>query len=338
MRTVRVWLNHWFSTAYHIIELICRDDALNFYAIGSNYDEKCVYKRVCDEFYTEPRDESGERYVDFCLNFCRSHGVEVFAPRRGMLAIGERLREFDAMGTKVLVERDAETLKSLNDKARFYAECGKRNIGVIPPHVVVNTASEFEEAYRTLKTDAGRNCFKFSRDEGAASFHVIDDTIWNADGLWRNAGAKITYENALTMLKNAGRFPDLLLMPYLPGEEVSVDCLRTAHGDIVVPRYKSRGRTEEIRFDDEITRTCEQLMEMLDLRCPFNVQFKYEGRVPYLLEVNTRMSGGIQLSCLALGVNMPNIAVNQLLGIDKGWAFEKRNALVSYVETPVEVS
>ena len=34
----------------------------------------------------------------------------------------------------------------------------------------------------------------------------------------------------------------------------------------------------------------------------------------YLLEINSRMSGGLQLSCKATGINIPSIAINQLLG------------------------
>ena len=49
------------------------------------------------------------------------------------------------------------------------------------------------------------------------------------------------------------------------------------------------------------------------------------------------MSGGIQLSCTGAGVNIPNLAVNQLLGIDKKWMIRRNPSRVAYVETPVEL-
>ncbi|MDR3354259.1 MAG: ATP-grasp domain-containing protein [Synergistaceae bacterium] len=337
MRDVRIWLNHWFSTAYHIIELIRRDDALNFHVIGSSQDENSVYRAVCDEFYAEPAYEGDARYAAFCLDFCREHGIEVFLPRRGMLAMAERAREFGELGVKLLAERGVETLKTLNDKARAYSRFGELGIGIVPQYKTVKTAEEFEEAYRELKMDGNRVCFKFTRDEGAASFRVVDDSILDEGGIWRSFNTKITYRDAMTLLRNAGRFPDLLLMPYLSGTEVSADCLRTARGSIVIPRFKLAGRSERIMFDDGIISTCERIMREFGLECPFNAQFKFDGGVPYLLEVNTRLSGGVQMSCLALNVNIPNIAVNQLLGTDKDWSFEKRSAVISYVETPVEL-
>jgi biotin carboxylase len=67
------------------------------------------------------------------------------------------------------------------------------------------------------------------------------------------------------------------------------------------------------------------------------VQFKYDGDLPYLLEVNMRMSGGIQLTYAATGVNIPNMVVNRLLGQEKPFVLEKIERCVSFVETPILV-
>ena len=54
-----------------------------------------------------------------------------------------------------------------------------------------------------------------------------------------------------------------------------------------------------------------------------------------MLEVNTRMSGGVQMSCVASGVNIPNIAVNKLLGIDRNWKNNMLEKDVTHVEIPI---
>jgi hypothetical protein len=338
MRTVRVWLNHWFSTAYHIIELIKRDDDINFYVLGSNREENCVYRLVCDEWHVEPEYKSEEQYVGFCLDFCRAHDVEAFLPRRAMAAIAKRLDEFDEIGVKVLAERDLGVLDTLSDKLCAYSAWESKEIGFVPQYKAASNIAEFEAAYKSIKTDDNRVCFKFARDEGAVSFRVIDNSILDAGGLRRGIGAKITYADALTLLGNADNFPTLILMPYLAGPEVSVDCLKTESGNIIIPRYKTHGRAEKIRFDKGIEAICDKFMDVFSLNCPFNAQFRYDGEVPYFLEVNARMSGGVQFSCLATGVNIPNIAVSKLLGINKPWSFEKKETIVSYIETPVEVA
>jgi len=77
---------------------------------------------------------------------------------------------------------------------------------------------------------------------------------------------------------------------------------------------------------------------MREVRIWLNHWFSTDGGVPCVMEINTRLSGGVQTTYIALGVNIPNIAVNKLLGIDKAWSFERRSAVVSYVETPMALS
>ncbi len=52
-----------------------------------------------------------------------------------------------------------------------------------------------------------------------------------------------------------------------------------------------------------------------------------------MLEVNTRMSGGVQMACLGSGINIPNIAVNKLLGIDKHWTNNYEEKQVSILRS-----
>lgn len=66
---VKAWLNHWFSTARNIIELM-RENNPDLHITGSNENELSVIKSVCDEWYQESVLK-GEKYIDFCLDFCR---------------------------------------------------------------------------------------------------------------------------------------------------------------------------------------------------------------------------------------------------------------------------
>ena len=334
MRTVRVWFNHWFSTAYHLIRLLKEDEKTRFAVVGSNADKNCVYRAVCDEWATEPKIADGDEYVDFCLAFCVERKIDVFAPRRHMLSISRRLGEFDAIGVKTLVERDHRTMCVLSDKAKTYSMLAAAGFGCVPAHSVVTDVSGYVAAYGRHKTDKNRVCMKYAVDEGAASFRVVDGNVGH--NLASKVGAKITYENSVSALSRLGEFPALLVMPYIPGEEISVDCLPMPGGDhIAIPRFKSFGRSETIRFDKSIIDICDSFLCAAKLECPCNLQFKYDSGIPYLLEVNTRMSGGMHLSCMATGANIPNIAVNRLLGVQKPASCKRIKQIVSYIETPV---
>ena len=334
MNTVKVWFNHWFSTAYHIINMLKEDDGIRFVVVGSNAVKDCVYRAVCDEWHTEPILKDIEAYVDFCVNFCVEREIDVFVPRRNMLAVSRRLAEFDAIGVKVLVERDFTTMSALSDKAKTYRALEDSGVGCIPPYRIAKSVSEFESAYFSLKTDNNRICMKFASDEGAVSFRVIDDRF--TDSLTEEIGKKIPYENAIKALKKLKKFHKLLVMPYLPGAEVSVDCLPMPDAEhVAIPRYKTRGRSEVIKHDPVIIDMCKFVLDYLKLSCPCNIQFKYDGGAPYLLEINARMSGGIQLACASAGINIPNIAVNRLLGVHKKQTWNKKERVMSFIETPV---
>ena len=136
-------------------------------------------------------------------------------------------------------------------------------------------------------------------------------------------------------MSEKGVFSPIMIMPFLPDEEISVDCLKTSRGLIAIPRIKDSTRIERVCYDSEILKTCEAFYTQIPLECPCNIQFKYLDRIPYLLEVNTRMSGGIQMACAASNVNIPALAVGKLLGIDMPWTNTKEEKRVTHVEVPV---
>ena len=94
----RIWMNHWFSTAYNIVNLT-KEDEPDFFVIGSNENLGSPIQTVCDEWHREPI-LNDNAYVDYCLEFCKAHRVDVFLPRRGMLEISKKIASFESIGTK----------------------------------------------------------------------------------------------------------------------------------------------------------------------------------------------------------------------------------------------
>ena len=313
----RIWMNHWFSTAYNIVNLI-RQENPGCTIIGTNEREYATYRAVCDEWYTEPSLDSGS-YVQFCLDFCKTHDIDIFMPRRRFLAISEQITAFEALGVRVMVDA-YERILPLNRKSEAYAllsDCASLHI---PDYRVVTTAAQFETAYAELSEKWERVCFKFEKDEGGKSFRLIDNTPKGYHALFKKQSAtRMSYDAALEALSEVENFPPVIVMPYLPDEEISADCLNTAQGLIIIPRIKNPTRTEKVAFPEDVLEMCRTFHKRCPLEMPFNIQFKYLNGVPYFLEVNTRMSGGVQMACAAAGVNIPDLAVNKLCGIEKPW-------------------
>lgn len=332
---VRIWFNHWFSSIYGMIEEMkqAQDD---YYVIGTNDKENAVYRVLCDEWYREPV-LSEEAYVAYCLSFCREHQVDVFVPRRHMLAISRHKADFEAAGVRVLAD-DYALIERLQHKIKAYEWLGQVPSLHIPAYERVTNVQEFLAAYHRLQQDYRQVCFKFEEDEGGQSFRLIDNDRKGFQALFRTQGSRMTLAAATEALSEVEHFRPLLVMPYLPGIEVSVDCLSTPSGLLMIPRKKGVTRAEHIVYDESILQMCRDLWAVCPLKHPFNVQFKYLDEVPYFLEVNTRLSGGAQMACVAEHINILAIAVAQLLGHTKEWHISREDKLVSYVEKPLRLS
>lgn len=330
-----VWFNHWFSTAYHIIELMKQGSEYDLHIIGSNRNPDTVIQLVCDEWYTEPIDMSDEAYLEFCVEFCQKHNVNVFVPRRGISIISQYQSRFAEIGVKLFMDKDPNIILTLKNKVKTYEELKKAVPECMPMYFEVGSKDEFIKAYDAIIAEKERVCMKFTDDEGAASFRVIDDSIQGENAFYIAPGMKMTYENALKVISDYSFKKHLILMPYLKGVEVSADCLTTETGKIIIPRFKSNGRIYTIKYDEKIIEYCSRILDYTGLNMPCNIQFRYDDDEPYLLEINTRMSGGVQLSCIGTGINIPLIALNKLMGKNMTWKDERRERKVSYIESPL---
>lgn len=329
----RIWMNHWFSTAYNIVKLI-KEGNHNCTIIGTNEREYATYRAVCDAWYTEPSLDA-EGYVQFCLDFCKAHEIDVFLPRRKFLAISEHIEEFRALGVRVMVDA-YDRILPLNRKSEAYALLSDCKALHIPDYRVVTTAAQFQAAYAELSARWERVCFKFEKDEGGKSFRLIDNTPKGYHALFKKQSAtRMSYDAAVEALSEVESFPPVIVMPYLPDEEISADCLNTPQGLIIIPRIKNPTRTEKVAFPEDILEMCRAFHQRCPLEMPFNIQFKYLDGVPYFLEVNTRMSGGVQMACAAAGVNIPDLAVSKVLGIEKPWHIRTEERFVTHAETPI---
>ena len=333
---IRIWFNHWFSTAYGIIELMKKDRNEDICIIGSNKNINSVIQKVCDEWFLDS-PASGIKYIEFALDFCKEHKIDVFVPRRNMIEISKSKNRFEEIGVKVLLD-DYEKIELLNDKARAYKFLKQIPSVSIPEFEVVNSYHEFLDAYKRLHESHEQICVKFVHDEGAMSYRRISEEKDSSDSIRFYPGAEISFTRYAKALKDKNTFNDLMVMEYLPGDEISVDCLNTSKGMIAIPRYKGIGRDEKIITNNEILKISREIIDKVKLDYPCNIQFKIKDNKPYLLEINTRMSGGIQMSCWAENINIPNIALNKLIGNEVDWDFELKERIVSYIEIPVIIA
>ena len=113
----------------------------------------------------------------------------------------------------------------------------------------------------------------------------------------------------------------LLVQEHLPGPEYSLDVLATESGEVraVVPRERLRvdsgiAITSRTVHDDELEEIGARAAEAAGISGVANVQVMRDAAgTPRLIEINPRFPGTMPLT-VASGVNMPRLALGELLG------------------------
>lgn len=331
---MKIWFNRWFSTAYHYINSIKNNnEGIDFTIYGTHPDANAVYLMACDVAGVEP-DISGKEYIEFCLDFCKENGIDIFVPRKAMVDIAESIERFNEIGTKVLVCPDGELMKKIDNKALMYEELQGKNIVEIPEYRVVNNVHDFIDAYAELTQQGLKVCFKPVHGEGGFGFRIIDPMADSLEELYGPINNKITLKQAVSILSKEENFPEIMVLELLEEREYSIDCLGY-EGKLLsaVPRCKAGGRVRELQDKPELLEIARKITEQYQIPFVYNIQVKYQGGVPKLLEINPRMSGGLHITCLS-GVDFPFEAIKLLMGYEPKEITPKLSIRSTYVEHP----
>jgi len=302
-----------------ILKCLFQNPAIRVTAADANPD--AVGRWLTDDFVTIPFAHK-ENFIDTLLSVCREKDIHVLLPlvTRELIPLAEHIKEFEASGTKLLIS-PAESLEIANNKGRLYQFLEWRAIEV-PAYRVVETIEQFEQGVKELGYPTKEICFKPSVSNGSRGFRILSNKTDKLDLLLNHKpdAAILTFEEALAIL-STGKFPELLVSEYLPGEEYSVDCLAN-HGETVValPRVRRKminGISVEGAFlkEDSIIDYCTRVIKELKLHGNIGLQLKRSATGKFLLlEINPRVQGTIS-AALGAGVNLPLIAIKQELGL-----------------------
>lgn len=323
----RVWFNKCFSSVHGVLQQLRDDWGRNLFLIGSHTERDFGPLSACDLAEIEPTGQTEDEYVDWCIEFCTRHRVDVFVPGRRRELISDRRAEFAARGTRLIVAGSGDTLRLLEDKGRF--------LGQVPDGVAVHRFhrvhnwEEFSAACDRLESEGLKVCFKPATGTFGLGFHILDKGMTPLKRLLRSEAHRITKEELQGVLEKSETFPELLVMEYLDGSEFSVDALAT-EGEVLAMvcrrkpingRVRLSGTSRTIRVEEglsqllarepEIEEMVRRLARHFQLGGLFNVQFRTRAELPErpcLLEINGRMAGGLPYVGLT-GLNLPLLAI-----------------------------
>ncbi len=301
---MKAWYNRGLSNTYDALMSVREADSCGAFVLrASHSDPLAAVSKVAHEFTMEPDGMDDDEYVGWCLGQCLGHGVGLFVPQRRRGAVAERMDAFTEKGILVSVMAGPKVMSMVNRKHELYADLVGTDVPV-PAYIVFRTVEGFDSAVADLEPVAGRLCVKPCVGVYGSGFRILDREGCDFRRLLSGDVVRTSFAAFRTALAGSLQDRDMMLMAYLPETERSVDVL--AHkGRLVqaVSRIKASGH-QILETEGPSVEVATFLTERYGLDGVFNLQTKERDGVQYLLEVNSRMSGGLLYACMS-GVAFP---------------------------------
>lgn len=296
---MKVWYNKGLSNTYDALKSVLKSDKENRFTLRATHsDPSSAVSTIAHEFAIEPQAPDDETYVDWCLAQCIEHRISLFVPQRQREAVAARTDEFVAAGTLVSVMGGPKIMRMVDRKHELYEDLTGTGMPV-PPYIVFRTIEEFDAAVMDLEPVAGRLCVKPCVGVYGSGFRILEREGCEMRRILSGDVVHTSFEAFRTALAGSTQDRDMMAMAYLPGPERSVDVL--AHkGRLVraVSRVKVGGH-QVLEAEGPSVEVAAFLTERYALDGIFNLQTKERDGVEYLLEVNSRMSGGLIYACMS---------------------------------------
>lgn len=313
MRTP-VWFTAGYSNLFHAQNDIRHADTEGQFSLVCSHPHRDFVGFAAADVALQEPEVHGAAYLSFVRRVIETHGVRVLLPSRKQGLLHKHRRSLAELGCTVATVADAATLKLINNKAALYQHLAGRGIVRIPEFRTATCFEQFEQARSALAAQGKTVCFKPVVGVYGSGFRILKNSRDRIEDILDESA----HLSVADIARRAGkrRFPQLLLMEFLEGSERSVDCL-AQHGTLIggVIRRKSpfTGAAQVIEDNPELMAQVAALTKHLGLNGMFNVQFRDSGGVPYLLEINTRLSGRSYYATLA-GFNIPFLAAQLFSG------------------------
>jgi len=317
---VRIWFNGIWPARVHLIPMLRENpDHVRVRVYGTHPDPAAPALTACDVVGPEPAG-GGEEFLDFAIDFCRRHGIDVIMPSERLAAFADSAEAFAEIGTKVMCS-SADTIRVLSSKSRMYSAAEGTRVPLAPWRMA-SDADGLRKAVEELAETGSALCVKPAGEYSARGFRLLDDSPLEVSDfglLPRPTASVAAVADALQRAHGRGEpVPELIVMPYLDSPEISVDCLSDASGTLVSAIARAKSGTVRTLVDDpEAAEIARQVVARFRLAYLSNVQVRrWKGRA-VLLEANARPAAGIYQTGLA-GVNLAWAAVRMLLCGDPG--------------------
>ena len=293
----------------------------NITIIGTDMKADSTIKQFVDKLYLVPSADA-PKYVDVLLGICKKENVDVLIP--GISAelprLQQRKKDFLAIGTRVSVS-DGDGVEIANDKIRLYQFMKERGMKV-PNFCIAKNLDEFAAACRKIGYPDKAVCIKLKDGSGSRGIRILNPRQSRYDIFVNEKPNSFvtTLDDMVSMFKEAGKMPELMVMDFLPGMEYSVDVLADKGKILYIAGRESNvilasiPQEATLAYNEEAYTIATDIIGALKLDGNADLDFKFDenGR-PQLMEINPRIAATLS-PFAAGGLNLPYLRVKQLMG------------------------
>ncbi len=313
----KIWIMEGLSSQRDILSGINtfsfggRKNSITTYASHSKMRNEIL--SIADHAIIEPQDDK-ER-LSFIHRIVELTGVEA-------IHVGRNCRWFEA--NRSAIEKygvslttgatNTDTFDIADDKVTFAQFMAQSGLPVVPS-VRVNSWDELHTLIKQSPFPENQICIKPVTGIYGKGFWRLDPNATYDAPLSHPENRKINPAQYLSALGACDTFEPLVLMPYLPGPEYSVDILLSECDILSAVGRRKEGAIQYLENSGEafeLACACAKAMKADGL---VNVQTRNNDQgVPVLLEINLRPSGGIGYTRHS-GINLPGLFASHKLDL-----------------------
>lgn len=289
--------------------------------IGADMSDDASILQMCDAAYQVPRG-TDPAYADVLLEICKKEKVDILLPIMSveLEALAEKKRTFSEAGTLVSLS-DPKPLAIANNKRKLFDYMKAQGLPCAQ-YYAIRSNEELLRCAKILGYPDKQVCVKATDGSGSRGFRILSEKVSRLDMFLHEkpSAGIIRLSELVDILAEAEKFPELLVMEYLPGAEYSVDLLAD-HGKVLVSCCRKSLRMENsimleavIEKNPSVMKLCNTVTEKLGLdgNIGFDIRERDDG-TPVIMECNPRITAGIPFFAHA-GVNLPYLCVKKILG------------------------
>lgn len=326
-----------------IINCLRNNGERELFIVGVDMNEMATCRTKVDRFYKVP-SASHPDFISNILDICKMERIDVLTSivTNELEIFAKEKAEFEKIGTKLSV-MDYEPLHIANNKGLLLNSM--KNAGIRTPEFrIVKTPEELEHAAYKLGYPKKPIVIKPTFGNGSRGTRILDETKSLYDRFFNEKPNSMysTLDEVMKIVKEKNIIPEMMIMEFLPGADLSVDILadkgKTLYtscrrGNVVSSIMVS----SVIDLDFDAIELCKQVTELLKLDGNMGFDTKVDSNgVPQLMEINPRLPAGVVAS-VAAGINFPYLRIKQVLGeklpecsVREGVMMQLRNEEVLY--------